>query len=145
MLKSQLIEIGIKPVTLELNSYDLKNPLRKALSVIEACKGLIAVGLERCHAYFLRDNKIGELTHRKYTSSWLHMEAAIAFTLGLPVWVMYQKDICEDGIFDRKSNTFTAIKLEKLEADSKKLQEVLKNVKDWVDEQKQTNEKRPLM
>jgi hypothetical protein len=77
---------------------------------------MIVIGLERSHAFFLRQRPGAskgqeDLTHVKYTSPWLHMEAAIASTLKLPVFVLCQKDLASEGIFDRSWNTYTVVEL----------------------------------
>jgi hypothetical protein len=139
ILMSRLREIGFQPKRLVTTIFDKNDPIAKVRKSIEACRGAIIVGLERSHAYFLRDKegteKQLEETHRKYTSGWLHLEAGIANALGLPVFVICEKDICGDGIFDREWNTYPVTELASLDEDSTELKTFLEHVAQWAREE----------
>jgi hypothetical protein len=110
---NRLRKIGIKPVRAVLDDYDENRPMERIVEFLEECEGIIVIGLERSHAYFLRDRVGGvkqeDKMHTKYTSSWLHLEAALAHALGKDVFVTCQLDIYSDGIFDREWNSYKVI------------------------------------
>lgn len=112
----RLRQIGIKPVRAELDDYDKDNPIERIKEFLVECDGMIVIGLERSHAYFLRDRVGGkkqeDKIHTKYTSSWLHLEAGLAHALGKDLFVTCQTDICNDGIFDRSWNSYRVIEFE---------------------------------
>jgi hypothetical protein len=85
---------------------------------IEICKGLIVLGLERSHAYLVRDREGSmepkDRTHRRYASGWLHLEAGIAHSLDLPIFVMCERGIASDGIFDREWNSYAVMEFDVL-------------------------------
>ena len=106
-----LESIGIKIIRAHLTVYDKNDPIGKIKELMSECKGVVIIGLEKSHAYFLKDkegtsNETEEI-HRKYTSGWLHLEGGLANALGLDVFVLCQHDICSDGIFDRYWNTYS--------------------------------------
>ena len=81
-----------------------------------SCHGIIVLGLERSHAYFYRDKegseKELEATHRRYSSAWLQLETGMAIGMGKDVFVLCQKNLYGDGIFDRNWNSYTPVELE---------------------------------
>lgn len=113
---SKLKSIGIKPVRCVMTDLDRRNPMEKVRRYIEGCHGIIVLGLERSHAYFYRDKegseKELEATHRRYSSAWLQLETGMAIGMGKDVFVLCQKNLYGDGIFDRNWNSYTPVELE---------------------------------
>lgn len=138
---NELKKIGIKPVKVEFDDFDQKDPLKKVKNVIKECDALIALGLEKSHSYLSRD-KEGfpgdpiEEKHRKYTSGWLHMESGIACALEKEIFVICEKEIFSDGIFDRKWNTYVVTQIMSLDENSKELVNFLSHLKKWVKSKK---------
>ena len=112
----RLRSIGIKPVRCKMTDFDRRNPMEKARRFIEGCNGFIVLGLERSHSYFFKDkegsDKESEAIHRRYSSAWLQLETGMAIGMGKPVFVLCQKDLYGDGIFDRDWNSYTPIELD---------------------------------
>ena len=100
---------GLEPIRVVLDEYDKRDPVRKIIETLRRCDALLCVGLERSHAYFLREregsDKARETLHGFYSSGWLNLEAGAAFALELPVFVMCQSHIMSDGVFDRDWNS----------------------------------------
>lgn len=113
---NKLKGIGIKPVRCVLTDFDRRNPMEKVRRTIESCQGIIVLGLERSHAYFYRDKegseKESEAMHRRYSSAWLQLETGMAIGMGKDVFVLCQKNLYGDGIFDRNWNSYTPVELE---------------------------------
>ena len=145
-LESRLRAIGVEPVRFVAPLYDKRDPIGRVKRAIESCRGVIVVGLERTHAYFIRDKEgtpdQREATHRQYTSGWLHLEAGIAHALGMEVFVVCQREIHSDGIFDRHWNSYAVAELDSLDATSPQLEEFLLHVRTWVNEQAASGEQR---
>lgn len=135
-LKAQLRAAGVEPVELVPTIYDKIDPFGRVRETIRPCRGLIVLGLERSHAYFLRDKEGSdaerEATHRRYTSGWMDIEAGMANALGLDVFVLCQKELHSDGIFDRDWNTYPVTELPDLEPDSPALLGFLAHVQKWA-------------
>ena len=112
----KLREIGIKPVRCIMTDFDRRNPMEKARRYIESCYAFIVLGLERSHAYFYRDKegseKEYESMHRRYSSAWLQLETGMAIGMGKDIFVLCQKNLYSDGVFDRNWNSYTPVELE---------------------------------
>lgn len=138
-LFGKLREIGVCPVRLVPDIFHKTDPIYFVRQKIESCQAVIVLGLERSHAYFLRDKEGSESEaeemHRRYTSGWLHLEAGLANALGLPVFVACEKTLCGDGIFDRSWNSYPVTELSNLDPDSPELLHFLNYVRQWVDQQ----------
>jgi HEPN domain-containing protein len=111
----RLKSIGIKPVRCVMNDFDRKNPMDKARRYIEKCHGIIVLGLERSHAYFYRDKEGSDIEsenmHRRYSSAWLQLETGMAIGMGKDVFVLCQKNLYSEGIFDRNWNSYIPVEL----------------------------------
>ena len=112
---NQLRSIGIRPVRCTLTEFDRNRPMEITRECIRECRGVIIIGLERSHSYFNRD-KEGSLsekedTHRRYSSGWLQLEAGMAIGMEKPLFVLCQKDLFGDGIFDRDWNSYAPANL----------------------------------
>ncbi len=145
-LEERLRGIGIEPVRVVPSLYDKADPIGKTRQTIQSCRGMIVLGLERTHAYFLRDKEgtpnETEETHRQYTSGWLHVEAGMANALGLQVFVLCQKRIHGDGIFDRGWNTYPVAEMDSLDVSSPQLENFLQHVQAWVQAETGANPER---
>lgn len=143
-LMQHLRDVGGWPKRMKPTIFDRNDPIGAVRRQIEECRAVVVVGLERSHAYFLRDKEGTkdefEDTHRKYTSGWLHLEAGIANALGLPVFVICEAEICSDGIFDRGWNTYAVTEVEKLDEDSPALTEFIAHVGKWAAAQDPTTQ-----
>jgi HEPN domain-containing protein len=132
----KITEMGIKPVRCIFNTYDQKDPVGKVSRVIKECRGIIVLGLERTHSYFMREKerseKEKEFTHVKYTSGWLHLEAGIAAAYNLEVFVICEKDIFGEGVFDRSWFSYPINEIENLDIKDKKLLEFFNHLQEWI-------------
>lgn len=137
VLKERLCEIGIEGVQVVSSIYDKKDPIGKICETMKGCDGTLIVGLERSHAYYLKEKEGGENEseemHRRFTSGWLHLEGGIANALDHEVFIMCEKSIHSDGIFDRYWNSYPIIELESLDIESDPIKELLAHMKVWAD------------
>lgn len=115
----KLVENGMRPVKVEFDDFDKKDPMKKVKETIETCKATIVLGMERSHAYFMKtregSDKESEETHIIHTSGWLHLEAGMAISTGQEVFVLCEKNIIGEGIFDRDWNSYPVIEIEDLD------------------------------
>ncbi len=74
-----------------------------------------------------------ENTHRKYTSGWLQIESGIAIALRKQIFVLCQKDIHSDGIFDRSWNSYLPIEIDTpLDISQQNIVMMLQKIKEFV-------------
>jgi len=128
----RLFTIGVEPVFVREVFYDKKDPIGRVASQIASCKIVIVLGLERSHAYKELSKQESEGVHRKYTSSWLHLEAGLAYALGKQIFVLCSSDICSDGIFDRAFNTYHVHEFTEHSVFSDAMDTFFSVVSDWV-------------
>ncbi|MGN0292414.1 MAG: hypothetical protein ACI4D3_00250 [Lachnospiraceae bacterium] len=136
---NRLRHIGIKPVRCVMTDFDRRNPMEKVRRYIEGCHGIIVLGLERSHAYFYRDKegseKESEAMHRRYSSAWLQLETGMAIGMGKDVFVLCQKNLYGDGIFDRNWNSYTPVELDMpLDINDPKVKETLQVLEEYKKE-----------
>lgn len=132
----KLESIGILPVRLIMTDFDRRNPMEKARKCIEKCHGVIVLGLERSHTYFYRDKegseKESEAMHRRYSSAWLQLETGMAIGMGKDIFVLCQKDLYGDGIFDRDWNSYTPVELDMpLNINDPKIKQTMKVIEEY--------------
>ncbi|MFO0452535.1 MAG: hypothetical protein ACK52I_28410 [Pseudomonadota bacterium] len=99
----------LAPVFVLTDEFDANDPMGKVLSVLRTCDALLCIGLERSHAFLLREKEGSkdekETAHGYFSSGWLNMEAGAGFALGMPVVVLCEPRIKSEGIFDRTWNS----------------------------------------
>ncbi len=107
-ISSYLRERGLQPRTLGDTDYDLDAPLTAIRRLMVESNGLIAVAFRRIHLIeaISRPNSDLEqdssiLSKQWLTSSWVHIEPAMAFQLGLPILILRESGVIEDGILER--------------------------------------------
>lgn len=135
----QLRNIGVKPVRCFLNDFDKNNPMKKVKDTMEGCNAVFVIGLERSHVYYYKDKEgsmyESENVHRKCTSAWLQIEAGMAYALNKPMFVLCQKDIHSDGIFDRVWNSYSPIEIDlPLDVEQQNVVMMLQKIKEFVAE-----------
>ena len=125
---------GLNPIRVEFNDFDKKDPMSKVIKTINNCKATIVLGLERSHAYFLKSREgsknAKEENHVIYTSGWLHIEAGMALALKQNVYVLSEKNIVSDGIFDRDWNSCNVIEIDSLDNYENKIDDFISHVVD---------------
>lgn len=135
---NQLSNMGITPVRCEFDDYDKGDPMGKVRATIESCDAFFVIGLERSHTFYYRDkessNSEEEGIHRKHTSGWLHVESGIAVALGKPIFILCQKDIYGDGIFDRDWNSYVVVEFPTpLDVKQNKVQMTLRKIREYAE------------
>lgn len=123
---------GLQPNRVEFNEFDKKDPMAKVVKKINDCQATIVLGLERSHAYFLKSRegskKETEENHVIYTSGWLHVEAGMALALRKPVYVLSEKNIVSDGIFDRFWNSCIVVEIDCIDNYDKQVEDFIRAV-----------------
>lgn len=104
LLKKLLAAEGLDPVNLGTSNYDFRKPLKPIKELIESCHGAIIVGLERHHSYIGYDNEQSinkkEILHKFTTSPWIHIEGGMAYQAGLPIIILKEEKVFQEGILD---------------------------------------------
>jgi hypothetical protein len=96
----------IEPRVINKTDYPTGNPLKDISRIMRECQGVIIVAYER--TYFdsgIEKRKSPQekpLESVRYTTPWNQIEASMAFALGLPIIVMMEKGLREEGLLEEK-------------------------------------------
>lgn len=108
VLIQYLQDEGFEPRTLGVTDYDMDAPLTAIRRLMLESNGLVAVAFRRSlikEGKGKPDSNIGEkefdLSNKWLTSPFCHIEPAMAFQLGLPVLILREKGVIEDGILEK--------------------------------------------
>lgn len=104
-LKSQ----GFQPRTLGVTDYDMDAPLKAIRRLMIESNGLITVAFRRTfiekgslrHGTDIDQLQATPIDGKWLTTPWPHIEAAMAYQLGLPTLIYREKGVVDDGILER--------------------------------------------
>lgn len=100
---------GFNPRTLGVTDYDLDAPLTAIRRLMLESNGLLTVAFRRSFVEQgtarLRTNIEGmqevSIANKWLTTPWAHIEPAMAYQLGLPILILRERDVVDDGILER--------------------------------------------
>jgi hypothetical protein len=97
---------GMEPRVIDTTDFSTGNPLKDISTVMRECQGVIVVAFERTsfdHGLEKRQSQLEKpLQAVRYTTPWSQIEAAIAYALGLPIIVMLERGVREEGLLEEK-------------------------------------------
>lgn len=101
---------GADPRIIGVNEYPTGNPLAKIRDVMRNCHGVIIVAYERKFLEAGIEKRTGanpiSLNQRTYTTPWNHIESAMAYSLGLPIYILCQHGLTEEGLIETKADWY---------------------------------------
>ena len=100
---------GFAPRTLGVTDYDLDAPLKAIRRLMLESNGLITVALRRTYLKNATSNfqtnvagvSTRDLSDTWLTSPWAHIEPAMAYQIGLPIMILRESGVVQDGILER--------------------------------------------
>lgn len=113
-------ELGdVQIETIERDHYTSISQLTDVETRMDACDGCVIFAFEYLHVDkgHLHKNIVGEdskvVNDHSFASPWLHIETALASGKQMPCLIIYDNDLCRDGMFDdnivRADRKLTAI------------------------------------
>lgn len=107
-IQEYLKERGLYPRTVGVTDYDPNEPLTAIRRLMMESNGLITVAFRRTHIvtgvkYHSKEKKQegSDILNQWLTSPFCHIEPAMAFQIGLPILVLREKGVIDDGILER--------------------------------------------
>jgi hypothetical protein len=95
---------GLSPRQMDKNEWTAEQPLRGIRRVIEQCHGIVVIAFERYSfpsgAERQKNGEVKRLSNVRMTTVWNHIEAAMAYTRGLPLLVIAENGLFEDGLLE---------------------------------------------
>lgn len=95
--------------TIDRRDYLNTSQLTDVNTHLEKCDGIVIFAFEYLRVeqgsihkdVESKDNQTIEKEAKVFASPWLHIEAALANGMQMPCFIIYDKDLCQDGMFDK--------------------------------------------
>ncbi|MEI9990006.1 MAG: hypothetical protein WDM86_08215 [Rhizomicrobium sp.] len=126
------------------NEYPTGSPIGKIAEVMRGCDGVMIVAYERKYVQAGVERRGGanetRLSGEIYTTAWNHIESAIAYSLGLPIYIIAQKGLKEEGLIESKTDWY----VQKIDFTSESLRhpDVVGSIQAWIRERVATRGKK---
>ncbi len=108
LLREKMRALGVELRTLTAAVFDENSPFYQLADILAECQGVLVVGLERSHAYtvFEKEHSLEETLQkdRYIPTAWNQIEGSMAAALKLPVLVLRDKRLVEEGIFEASNH-----------------------------------------
>ncbi len=131
---------GLDPRILDKNEYPVGNPLPKIVEVLRSCDGAVIVANDRRFVEIGQEKRgsssESKLSQSRYTTSWNHIESALAFALGLPIYVISEKGVTQEGLIENSIDW--VVKEIEFEPGSLEDPRLIDSLKTWADERVRT-------
>jgi hypothetical protein len=111
-VEAKLRAEGFIPHTLNRNDWSTLAPLKAVIELMGRCRGAVILGLERYR--FPSGTERWEATEQKklgriaFATTWNQIEAAIAYLRGLPLLVVADENVKQDGLLEPGNDWFVA-------------------------------------
>lgn len=126
--------LGADPRILGKNEYPTGSPLLKIKEVMSDCDGVLVVAYERKFVEVGAEKRSGAnevlINEHTYTTPWNHIESAMAFSLGIPLYVICEKGLKEEGLIESKLDWY--VQYLDFSRESLRSNDVLHSLKSWV-------------
>jgi hypothetical protein len=132
MLRDQC---GVDPRIIGRNEYPAGTPIQHINDTMRTCDGVIIVAYERKRVKTGLDKPGGGvhesvIENAKLTTPWNHIESAIAYSLGLPIYIIAQRGLTEEGLIEAKADWY----VQKIDFTEEALRrpEIFESVSSWI-------------
>ncbi|MBC1292266.1 hypothetical protein [Listeria booriae] len=96
---------GLEPRTLGVTDYDMSAPLIAIRRLMLESNGIITIAFKRTKViygkYKLGTSSEIDIKDKWYTSAYCQIEPAMAFQIGLPILILREKGVIEEGILEK--------------------------------------------
>ncbi len=108
-LVMKLDNLGFLARTLGVTDYDMNAPLNAIRRLMLESNGLIAIAFRRLYINEgiakpktdLESHRGIQVREKWMTSPWAHIEPAMAFQIGLPILILRERGVIDDGILEK--------------------------------------------
>jgi hypothetical protein len=92
----------IEPRAMNKIDYPTGSPLKDISRVLRECHGAIVVAFERTYFESGLEKQQTPLKSVRYATPWNQIEASLAFGLGIPLFVLMEPGLREEGLLEQK-------------------------------------------
>ncbi len=104
-VEDRLRSEGLVPHTVGRNTFSADAPLKTVTELLDKCSGAVVIALERSYFASGTEKRGGPkeiaLTDVKLPTPWNHIEAAMAYTRGLPLMIIVEGGLKSEGLLER--------------------------------------------
>jgi hypothetical protein len=103
-VEDRLRSEGLVPHTVGRNTFSSDAPLKTVTELLNSCAGAVVIALERSFFPSGIDKRGGpkesQLSNVRLPTPWNHIEAAMAYSRGLPLLVVVEKGLKSEGLLE---------------------------------------------
>lgn len=104
-VEDRLRSEGLVPHTVGRNTFSADAPLKAVTELLDRCSGTVVIALERSYFAAGLEKRGGPkettLSEIRLPTPWNHIEAALAYTRGLPLMVIVEAGLKSEGLLER--------------------------------------------
>ena len=104
-VEDRLRSEGLVPHTVGRNTFSADAPLKAVTELLDRCSGTVVIALERSYFAAGLEKRGGPkqttLSEIRLPTPWNHIEAAMAYTRGLPLMVIVEAGLKSEGLLER--------------------------------------------
>lgn len=137
-LKSHLLKYGIDLRTLDDDDWDSLDPLSPIKRKMESCCGCLVLAMER---FFVREGVMkrgsqqeSQVTDQNFATPWSHIEATLAYQLGLPFIILKEESLKREGMLDDNLFEWRIVKINPEKPDELDQYPIKSFIRMWVEE-----------
>jgi hypothetical protein len=109
-LEHLLEDAGFRPRTLGRTEFSSEKPLERVMEIMSGASGVVVIALERKRieqgVELQRTGPDRAIVNERLPTVWNHIEAAMAYVLGLPLLVVVQDGLHAEGLLEAKYDWF---------------------------------------
>nr|WKN38286.1 hypothetical protein K4G66_06170 [Tunicatimonas sp. TK19036] len=104
-IEDRLRSENLVPTTVGRNTFSSDSPIKAVIECMNESSGAIIIALERTYFPHGLEKRGGtkekELSEKKYATPWNQIEAALAYSNGLPIMVIVEEGVQEEGLLEK--------------------------------------------
>lgn len=109
-VEERLRAIGLNPRTIGRNTFSADAPLHAISDLMDECRGAVVIALERFRFPSGEERpesaKQRQLADVRMPTSWNQIEAAMAYSRGLPLLVIVDEGVRADGLLEKGNDWY---------------------------------------
>jgi hypothetical protein len=137
--------LGVDARIIGKNEYPSGSPVHKIRDVMSTCNGVLIVAYERKFVESGVERPRGEgeraITSEKYTTPWNHVESALAFALGIPLYVISETGLTEEALIESKVDWY--VQRVNFTAEDLNKPNVVESLRAWIDDRVRSHAAKP--
>jgi hypothetical protein len=115
-LKAKFVKAGYQLATLQDGDWNDEDPIKPIYDLMKKCIGCVVLLMER---YYIDNGMVKrgsenekQLTGLALSTPWCQIEATLAYTEGIPLMVLKDRNVLNDGVFIDQIKKFKQVKID---------------------------------